>query len=506
MKSKTSSKWSGSKIVVCAILSISLLSSPLVVSASPMDQLQGTQEDKGQVTLQATSQSAQDQEKAHNASQDQGKGPSGWWQQNAHPIPLTDANQAVDFSFLKPILQDKRVVSLGENFHRVKEYSSVKVAMIKYLHEELGYDVIAFETGMGDAATVSENVAYLAADEMMGTSIFPVWHSEETLELFQYIKEQAKGDHPLYLAGYDIQFNSFFVTNIIGATIAKLDEQQAKSYMDTDLHAIQDLYEILNKNGMLEQSSNKQAYIKEAKKLINKYVPEYKKSIKFMKDHHKQLSAMYPDNPHMVNIMIRSMYDRISFLRMITLEDKPSYEFRDQLMFNNLQYLMNTVYKDKKFILWAHNDHLSKNTSKGEILEQGKWTTSFNSLGERLHKQLKDQLYVVGLFMNQGASVAITSMTPFKIEPRPAGSLEHKIIQSGYDNTFIDLSAHKQKDALNAWMFEPIYASEDGLTAEVISSNVMRFVPKEQFDGIIVVDQVSAPTPLKEKAESEINN
>lgn len=494
----SNSKRISSKIIVCSILSMSLLSAPLVVSASPGDQLQGTQQQR-QVPQQAT----QELGKAQQTSQDKDKATSEWWQKNAHPIPITEANEAVDFSFLKPILQDKRFVSLGENFHRVKEYSSVKVAMIKYLHEELGYDVIAFESGMADAAVVSENATQLDADVMMGSSIFPVWHSEETLELFQYIKEQAKGDHPLYLAGYDMQFTSYVLTNIISKTIAKVDEQQAKSYMDTDLQAIQELYAILNKNGALEQSSNKQAYIKEAKKLINKYVPEYKKSIKFMKDHHKQLSALYPDNPHMINIMIRSMYDRISFLRMITLEDKPSYEFRDQLMFNNLQYLMNTVYKDKKFILWAHNDHLSKNTSKGEILEQGKWTTSFNSLGERLHNQLQDQLYVVGLFMNQGASVAITSMTPFKIEPRPAGSLEHTMMQSGYDNTFVDLSAHKQKDALNAWMFEPIYASEDGLTAEVISSNVMRFVPKEQFDGIIVVNQVSAPTPLKENTESD---
>lgn len=490
--------------MVCSILSVSLLSAPLVVSASPRGQLQGTQEQRI-AKSEANSQAKVNQEKAQQkqASQDQGKASSEWWQKNAHPIPLTDENQTVDFSFLKPILQDKRVVSLGENFHRVKEYSSVKVAMIKYLHEELGYDVIAFESGMADAAIVFENANQLDADVMMGSSIFPVWHSEETLELFQYIKEQAKGERPLYLAGYDMQFTSNVLPIVISKTLAKLDEQQAKSYKDTDLKAMQELYGMLNIKGTLAKSSNKQAYIKEAKKIINKYVPEYKKSIKFMKDHHKQLSAMYPDNSHMINTMIRSMYDRISFLRMITLEDKASYQFRDQFMFNNLQYLMNTVYKDKKFILWAHNDHLSKNTTKGEILEQGKWTTSFNSLGERLHKQLKDQLYVVGLFMNQGASVAITSMTPFKIEPRPAGSLEHTIMQSGYENTFVDLSAHKQKDAFNAWMFEPIYASEDGLTAEVIRSNVMRFVPKEQFDGIIVVDKVSAPSSLKEKAESD---
>ncbi|MNJ44397.1 Erythromycin esterase [compost metagenome] len=95
-------------------------------------------------------------------------------------------------------------------------------------------------------------------------------------------------------------------------------------------------------------------------------------------------------------------------------------------------------------------------------------------------------------------------MTPFEIEPRPVGSLEHIFMQSGYKNTFIDLSKQTKKDAFNAWMFEPVYASEDGLTDEVIRTNAMKFIPREQYDGILVVDEVNAPTPLKaETVETE---
>ncbi|MMZ71684.1 hypothetical protein D1872_352100 [compost metagenome] len=46
-------------------------------------------------------------------------------------------------------------------------------------------------------------------------------------------------------------------------------------------------------------------------------------------------------------------------------------------------------------------------------------------------------------------------------------------------------------------MFRPIYASEDGLTTYQVLPNVMRFVPKEQYDGIIVIDKVKAPTAVK---------
>lgn len=421
-----------------------------------------------------------------------------WWKQNGHEIQISkQGNEASDFAFLKPLLKEKKVVSLGENFHRVKEYSSVKVQMIKYLHEELGYNVIAFESGMGDAEAVRYYQDQFDSASMMGLSIFPVWHSQETVELFDYIKEQAAGDHPLYLAGYDMQFNSYFLSNVIAEAMKKLDEKQAQQFKDTDLNAINELYQIINQYGLLEDSKDKQSYIRATKSLINKYVPKYKQSIKFMKDNYKELAALYPNDPHFINIMIRSMYDRISFMRMVLLEDKESYAYRDEFMLNNLQYLMKTVYPDQKFILWAHNDHLSKNTSKVEILEKGKWTNSFSSMGEMLHKQLQDQLYVIGLYMNQGSSVAITTMTPFQIAPRPVGSLEHIIMQSGYKNTFVDLSKQSKKDAFNAWMFEPVYASEDGLTDEVIRTNVMKFIPREQYDGIIVVDEVNAPTLLE---------
>ncbi|MCY8918822.1 erythromycin esterase family protein [Bacillus atrophaeus] len=39
----------------------------------------------------------------------------------------------------------------------------------------------------------------------MKDSIFDVWHTEDVLELFQYIKEQKEKGDPLILTGFDIQ-------------------------------------------------------------------------------------------------------------------------------------------------------------------------------------------------------------------------------------------------------------------------------------------------------------
>lgn len=136
-------------------------------------------------------------------------------------------------AFLKPILKDKTVVSLGENFHRVAEYSSMKTRLIKYLHEELGFDVIAFESGLGDSFMTYENAGTLSSKEMMERSIFPVWHSKETVALFDYIKQQRSKGKPLYLAGYDMQFTSAYLTQWIAEWIAEVDPQRGRDYFNS---------------------------------------------------------------------------------------------------------------------------------------------------------------------------------------------------------------------------------------------------------------------------------
>jgi erythromycin esterase len=42
-------------------------------------------------------------------------------------------------------------------------------------------------------------------------------------------------------------------------------------------------------------------------------------------------------------------------------------------------------------------------------------------------------------------------------------------------------------------MFNPIFAAEDGMTSEIIAPMSMMFVPKDQYDGILVIDKVNSP-------------
>ena len=68
------------------------------------------------------------------------------------PIRSTDArdNDYRDLQFLKELWKDKKLVLLGEQSHGEGTVFEAKVRLIKFLHEEMGFEIVAFESGLYD--------------------------------------------------------------------------------------------------------------------------------------------------------------------------------------------------------------------------------------------------------------------------------------------------------------------------------------------------------------------
>ena len=69
-----------------------------------------------------------------------------WIIQNHNPIRSLFCDDFSDLQFLKPLLENKRIVQLGESSHGVAQFNQAKVRLIKFLHQECGFDIIAFES------------------------------------------------------------------------------------------------------------------------------------------------------------------------------------------------------------------------------------------------------------------------------------------------------------------------------------------------------------------------
>lgn len=144
-------------------------------------------------------------------------------------------NQSIDigdmdryhFEFLQPILEHKRFVFLGESSHCVKEYSLAKVSLIKYLHEELGFHVLAFESELGPCMIGDYLSDQLDSKRFMAGTIGRVWQNEFVLGLFDYMKKM-KQERPLYFTGVDVYqgkkenlFSEFLESYLTGPTKQK---------------------------------------------------------------------------------------------------------------------------------------------------------------------------------------------------------------------------------------------------------------------------------------------
>src|SRR5262245_58239269 len=103
-----------------------------------------------------------------------------WARDHHNPIASIAANpndSFADLEFLQGVLDGRRIVQLGESGHGVAEFSQAKIRLIKYLHERLGYDVLAFESGLFECYMA--NQLTVSGTQMMQYSIFGVWFTED---------------------------------------------------------------------------------------------------------------------------------------------------------------------------------------------------------------------------------------------------------------------------------------------------------------------------------------
>ncbi|WP_339280440.1 erythromycin esterase family protein [Lysinibacillus sp. FSL P2-0066] len=388
------------------------------------------------------------------------------------------ANKFDDLEMLKPLLHDKRIVFLGESSHGVAQFNLAKTRLIQFLHQDMGYNVLAFESGMGNVMNAQGQIDKQAALQTMKDAIFGVWWTKETLPLFDYAKSTQATEQPLVLTGFDIQQQGAF-TNGDWLQNPKLAQQ----------------FNEVEKQ-LAEWSSGKD--LKGYQKVKATIIDVYKQVKSEIQIKEKELQAAYPKEPHIVKLMDRTLADRIRLADEyieLTIQSNIDFEqnniesflqtmeWRDQAMMENLLWLAEEVYPTEKFIVWAHNDHIRK--AQSDVMGS---PYPVKLMGERLPDIYKKYSYVLGLYMTSGET-SNNMGEPMPVLPPVKGSIEDILSSTNKPYTFIDLR-NRQNERGNSWMFEPRLSYSWGMIQESL-------VPRDQYDGILLIDQVNKPTYIK---------
>ncbi|MGE0172092.1 MAG: erythromycin esterase family protein [Oligoflexales bacterium] len=404
-----------------------------------------------------------------------------------HEIGIENTYKPQNFSFLDSVLRGKEIVQLGESIHVTKELPLVRLHFVKYLHQELGFDVLTLE-GSAIEAWLAMDGLYNSrkqneterAQDAQEKAWFGLWQTESMLELMKYIDSTIDHAKPLYLSSFDVQpgnsrkfhgnkpFKQLFEAVSHYSKSPLLDRDRMAAVFD-NLVAIGRApnERCTDKNWLHEASS----YVNEFERWVATTVTEVAKETT---QYHANALMLLPDN-------IRDRIDLCSYVA--NNSEAHSYQIRrDQLSAENVLMLKDRLSSVKKVITWGHHSHLHYNATHENI----------NSMGEHLKETLGDRIYTIGTFVGSGRILGVDDDELFpvfeiNVEPRAIGEIEAALASIGPNAFFLDLNQIADEELATLGWAKPSTMVFEGLDKRPT-------IFSKDFDGAIYIGKVSPQT------------
>lgn len=347
-----------------------------------------------------------------------------------------------DLQPLKSILNDKKIVLLGEQSHGDGSVFLAKARLIKFLHEEMGFNVLAFESGLFECSLAEELITSgVPVRDAAGKSVFDIWTGTKQFQpVIQYLEATRKSKHPLHLAGFDLQITGLYGRDSLKSRLQKefstipgytTEKQVFLSVLDTVIRKLKPKEKI--------SASIRQAFFSSADSLI-------------------AASGKLPPSPsHALHLQIlKSLKTYLTFLWTIDFNkpDPVIFNQRDRQMGENLIWLMRNQYPQEKIIVWAASSHISRN--RHEIRNRKDADTAMVPMGQLVWETFRDSSYVLGFTTGKGRA-GIRGKTWWDLANPQTESIEYWLKNSGDRLQWLDFSSlppkHYLRDTLLARPF-----------------------------------------------------
>jgi erythromycin esterase len=392
-----------------------------------------------------------------------------------HPIDsknYTDPNQ---FSFLNTTLSGVEVVSLGESIHLTHEFPLVRLGIIRYLNENMGFHVLAMEGSAEDIWVAqdrflnSPHTSADAADSQLG--LFGLWNTPEVRRLFEYEAASWSSANPFYVTAYDIQPGSG--NNSHGTEVFRMLSERLKGYAPAPqgLDVVQwtnDLGTITH--GCNDYQPSDQVRVEKAIQILQTWIDAVT----------PELRKRFPNVPHSIAISLipENLRASLQLCKDLSADNRNNYKaYRDT---NAAPYAveLKAAVPGQKLILWAHISHIFHNAEHAAT-----------SVGEILHRTLGDRLYTIAPFAESGGTILIYDDNKDDVGYGRVhgefGALGQRMGQLSRGDFFLDF----RQTGITAGN-DPMFVKPQPLWVE---STRWSLAVARDFDGIIWIRTVHAP-------------
>jgi len=294
---------------------------------------------------------------------------------------------------IKEELANVRILALGEASHEDGSTFEQKVNLIKFLHQEMGYEVIAFEYGFYGNWKTNENLK--AGMDVEEATKYSGWSkSAYAFPIYQYIAESYKTEYPLHYAGFDKEKVPDGIPNIntlLDTMISHFDldvNPPDRQFLDSLVLAIY--------SGMGNDFKNKITYDQRnrAKEIIKELQSE-------LLDKRNQLIERFSETEI-------TIWDYT--LQSILMSEKTVFAgsfhniVRDKNMADRIIFLADSIYRGKKIILWGASGHFARNmiSIDRNMPENSYGFFPYYQTGDWLYEHFGNQYYSIAFTTGEG--------------------------------------------------------------------------------------------------------
>lgn len=358
---------------------------------------------------------------------------AAWLRANAVPLHSIDPDDSdfSDLEFLREALRGVRVVLLGEGDHGGGSDVLAQTRLTKFLHQEMGFDVVAFESGLHSTAAAWRALQTdIDPREAVLKGVFGIWARSAQFEsLIRYLSQSARGGRPLELVGFDSQLTGTAAATLLPELQEFLAERRITSPLtDEDAVPTRVLAGILDGRfareretmpGFAEQAQAAES-LRATASQVDQAVPD-------------AAGAFWAQ-------VLRSTAVQIDLL-LNNLRGGTEIEYmrgRDRQMTDNLLWLADTRYHGRKIVVCADTFHTLRNP---QALYRGRRDDV--TMGHGLWEALGEQSFVIAFTSYDGTTHWVTQPEGWNQDiipdQHPSIEFEELMYAAGHELAYVNL-------------------------------------------------------------------
>lgn len=399
---------------------------------------------------------------------------------NMLPIQSIKSNGNFDdLLSMKNVLQDKKIIGMGEATHGNKEFFQIKQHVFEFLVKELGMRVFTIEGDFGGAQVINDyilNGTGNAKDAVMSLDM-AIYKTQELVDIVEWMHDynsKVEDKDKIHFYGFDMQRYDRNKEGLF-KYISKVDKNVLSDYES----GLADL----NDKTLYDQDKNKvKAGLDKIREIIEKLNENKEKYISVSSQKEYLLALKYAEI--------------ISQNAVLRCETKNYSNDRDAFMASNIAWILEYEknFGNEKIFVSAHDGHVEKSSS-----------SVYHSMGNILADKYGKEYYALGTeFYESTFNCKDESDDKRKVFNIKAGRgfyLANKMMKTGINIGWLDFTKTSSDEELSKLLqkAQKLNNIGDSFTKWMYLSDrfyMLNQTPVKAYDGLIFINKLTLSTPL----------